>query len=70
MEDGREDEEKKEQSQRRTNQKNRVLRAKGAGGFEESGSRVNHSRTTKKNELRKGHWVYNCTSSFFMSSKQ
>lgn len=36
-------------------EKNHVVGAKGAGGFEASGSSVNHSRATKKNELRKGH---------------
>lgn len=46
----REDQEKKEQLQRKTDQNNHVVKAKGEGGFEPGRSSVSHSRATKKNE--------------------
>lgn len=46
----REDQGKKEQSQRKTDQNNHIIEAKGEGGFEAGRSSVSHSRATKKNE--------------------
>lgn len=46
----RDDQEKKDQSQRKTDQNDHIVKAKGQGGLETGRSSVSHSRVTKKNK--------------------
>lgn len=54
------------------NRENSVMEARGQGHFKKGEKQQCQLQQNSQEEwgLRKGHWVYNCTSSFFMSGKQ
>lgn len=66
------DEKQKEQSGKKEPRKLRVREAKGEGRFKKEGEATESiaEEWPRRMRIRKGHQVYNCISSFFMSTKQ
>lgn len=66
------DEEQKEQSEGKMNRENSVMAARRQGHLKRGEKQQYQLQQNSQQEWgrRKGHWVYHCISSFFMSGKQ